>query len=142
MSKKNNVWRCSKCGYTLPKESDLLKVCPECGAFGEFVKEARFSNMSYSSTLKRDSILLPDPKRVDIDPNDFCCEEMSNLVFFLDSTGFGGIRKDRLVEIDLNAMIGSPFWVTDSGRKRKPILRACPFCSVKFERRKRRDSDA
>ena len=42
MSKKNNVWRCSKCGYTLPKESDLLKVCPECGAFGEFVKEAGF----------------------------------------------------------------------------------------------------
>ena len=118
---------CKKCGFHMPKrkESPLQKICPNCG-------EAGFSNMSYSSTLERDSIMLPDPKRADIDPNDFCCEEMSNLVFFLNSTGFGGIRKDRLVEIDLNAMTGSSFWETVSGRKRKPILRACPFCSVKF----------
>ena len=30
------VWRCVKCGYELPRESDLLKICPGCGALGEF----------------------------------------------------------------------------------------------------------
>ena len=32
------IWKCTKCGYELPKESDLLKVCPGCGALGEFVR--------------------------------------------------------------------------------------------------------
>jgi predicted RNA-binding Zn-ribbon protein involved in translation (DUF1610 family) len=39
---KNYHWKCSNCGYRLPEESDLLKICPECGAFGEFVKEVGF----------------------------------------------------------------------------------------------------
>ena len=39
---KNYRWKCFKCGYRLPEKSDLLKICPECGAFGEFVKEAGF----------------------------------------------------------------------------------------------------
>lgn len=38
MTKRNYRWKCTKCGYELPKESDLLKVCPGCGALGEFVK--------------------------------------------------------------------------------------------------------
>lgn len=37
--RKNHRWRCSKCGYVLPKGSDLLKICPECKVFGKFVKE-------------------------------------------------------------------------------------------------------
>ena len=35
---KTYRWKCSKCGCVLPKESDLLKICPDCRAFGEFVK--------------------------------------------------------------------------------------------------------
>ena len=39
-SGKGYRWKCLKCGYVLPNESDLLKVCPDCGVVGEFVKEA------------------------------------------------------------------------------------------------------
>ena len=35
-------WICLKCGYLLPPKSDLLKICPQCKATGEFkrIKEA------------------------------------------------------------------------------------------------------
>ena len=35
---KGIIWKCDKCGYELPKESDLLKICPGCGVLGEFVR--------------------------------------------------------------------------------------------------------
>ena len=39
---KKGSWKCSECGYELPKESDLLKVCPSCGALGEFVRDVEW----------------------------------------------------------------------------------------------------
>ncbi len=33
---KKSEWVCGECGYHLPKGSDLLKVCPNCDAFGKF----------------------------------------------------------------------------------------------------------
>jgi rubrerythrin len=31
-------WKCSECGYELPKGSDLLKICPNCHRLGTFEK--------------------------------------------------------------------------------------------------------
>ena len=38
MTSKSYLWKCFKCGYILPEESDLLKICPNCNALGEFIK--------------------------------------------------------------------------------------------------------
>lgn len=37
--RKSYRWKCPKCGHVLPQGSDLLKMCPDCKAIGEFVKE-------------------------------------------------------------------------------------------------------
>ena len=57
--KTNKLWICEICGYELPKQSDLLKVCPNCNALGHFVKSRKYFLVS-----KR-IINLPNPLFVD-----------------------------------------------------------------------------
>ena len=38
----DKLWICEICGYELPKQSDLLKVCPNCNALGHFVKSKKY----------------------------------------------------------------------------------------------------
>ncbi len=38
----DKLWICEICGYELPKQSDLLKVCPNCNALGHFIKSKRY----------------------------------------------------------------------------------------------------
>jgi hypothetical protein len=42
MSISTKLWICEICGYELPEQSDLLKICPNCNALGHFVKSKKY----------------------------------------------------------------------------------------------------